>query len=206
MFGMVFAVVIILLAVTAVPYVNASPYIDKEKNQKYITNISQIFSNKVRNSPQFQKLYIDFINTVPSDKLALLDEKARTVGKLIDDNIKSLHDLIMKIFEMCSIFTGHNTVTWFIVLFLTIWFVYPIVVIQSAKETTSGGFWQLWHDWYNDNNLSSWFYSLGLLGLLIVPFIYAFWFCAIFVWYIGHCFNGIGDKIRENMQYVYSEW
>lgn len=177
-----------LLATSIVaPVVNAQPMLKaEEQKQQYL---------------ETQQQYV-----------AMADKINSVIRRAEGSNITSqLHDIFMAIWDIISIVFGHNILTRWFVMLITIWFFLPLVAISdigSFQFNVSTTFWARLQQRWDEIDVDGLWNSLGLMGFFILPVV----FCYVVICALGESvrdgfdFNiegGILQKIINDLNYIY---
>lgn len=180
--AMLFSIFIILCQ-----SINATTIINKEINHSQ--------SNQIKNNMSILNEY----NT-KLEKIML---------NLPSDGITSLHNLVMLVWEIISIFVGHNVVSLILTRLCCCWFVFPIVVLNNIMNfnISGGGLFELIQECLESYDFEEMIYMWGALSLFVIPIIYIFVFfvCLIKVITDGfHFEGGILDGMKKDLEYIYT--
>lgn len=146
------------------------------------------------------------------NKINVATEYSNKIEKLLlsipNDTIKSLHDIVMLVWEMISVFIGHNMVSMTLTRLLCCWFVFPIVVLNNIGDIniTGGGLFGYMKEYLDSINIEDLTYRLGLLAIFILPFVYIFAFIISLAYVIKEGFHiegGILEGIQNDLSYIY---
>lgn len=163
-------------------------------------NATAIISKELKSNELINKK----VNTV------LINEQIKKI--LSSNNMESLHDIVMMIWEIISIFIGHNDISLLLTRLCCCWFVFPIVLLNNIMNfnISGGGLFALIQECLDSYDFEDIIYRFGALSLFLIPIVYIFVFiiCLVDTIFGGIHFEGsILDGMKKDLEYIYTpDW
>ena len=160
--------------------VNATAVINKEINQIQSKHYLKEYNNEI------EKLFLSLPNNY----------------------IKSLHDIVMLVWEIIAIFIGHNVVSQLLARLCCCWFVFPIVVLNNIVNINISGWglMELIKEYWAGFPIDEFFDLWGLLGLAMLPIVYVIVFVIALISVLSeglHFQGGVIEGIRNDLSIIY---
>lgn len=130
-----------------------------------------------------------------------------------NDSMKSLHDIVMLVWEIISLFIGHNLVSLSITRLLCCWFVFPIVFLNNIGNfsISGGGLFSIMKRYLDEikPQIDDLIFIFGALSLLVLPIIYTWVFLIALSSVIAEGFHvegGMMEGIRNDLSMIYNPY
>jgi hypothetical protein len=209
-YTLVLVSVLVMLTVTAVPFVNAEPLTKNiEIKEKMIgSGITNSLMKLLERTDKKFNVFVNYVYKLDNkDKLTAeyIDiQKVKDIGNQIGMNT-TLHDMCLILYELLALIFGHNTLTYLTVVLLTIWWIYPIVFIDCMMTTGgSGSFQEIFHFYWDTMNIEEYIFRYGIFGYFAVAFWFIFIFIGSLIESIGGSTGSMGQRIQDEIDEIYN--
>lgn len=149
---------------------------------------------------------------------SLMDDKEQILKEKIslllnpEDKYRSLHEFYLMVWEILSLFIGHNIVSVYLARLCCCWIVFPIVCISEMLDVNASFPFK----YYLENYLNEFigegmediFYRFGIFAFILLPFVFSFCFICAFVDAIQNMSisGGLLGRIQEALDYIYNPY